>query len=158
MTEKTSPRPRETYAELHNAQLRRQMILDHLIAHPQTTFYELAAALAAHWSEFGLRGALGGMQTRGEIAYTGKPRNRQYTALVTATLSAEEIITRHRDKNRRAYQKRIADLPPKSPRGAQAAAANDEPWRYVHKPGQSRSEGGQGAVRARVYVNCQQNY
>lgn len=30
--------------------------------------------------------------------------------------------------------------------------------RYVHTPGQHRPSGGQGAVRARVYPNCHQNY
>lgn len=160
----TRKRRRETYDTLRNAQRRRQAILDYLHAYPSAMFIDIAAHMARlGWPVVELRGTLAGMRQRREITYAGRAPQYAYTALVDVTRSADAIIDDARRKNRDAYRQRAAQrvpMPRLNARVPKSPPPKTEPWLTVHKAGESNNKnaGGQGAVRPRVHVNCQQHY
>lgn len=132
-------------AQLERARIRRQNILDTLNqSESGLTFAQLFDAMPPvdpPYTHVSMRGAITYMLNRCEIAASGTPRERIYIALVASTHIVESAA---------ASRKRLRDDAKKQ--------ATSEPWRYIHKPGKYKSQGGQGAVRQPVYVNCQQFY
>jgi len=160
--------------KLKRAEARRQAILDYLLANPWSSFEQLTAALQAMPNQpegitpMSMRAAVAAMSQKREISSTGTPRNRRYISVVAKTESAEAIRQNHLDRQKRnnmkhserwseEYRKRKAEKAGKQQEPANAKPTT-EPWRTVHRSGDipeiTKNQRGQGAVRARVYVNC----
>ena len=153
---------------LKRAEVRRQKILDMLHENPGMSGGSLVQALPEYKYE-SMRGAIANMLAKAEIAGTGPKRAQCYFPLVKTTHTAESVRAAKLARTNATNGKRITD-PEKlkaqrerkrleRARERQQAA---EPWRTVHivraddKPIQK--QGGQGALRRDVTVNCQQNY
>lgn len=125
---------------------RRQMILDCLNATPGAQMGEIVAFLAARSDSGNAANTVRTMAARRELRFEGNARTRRYFALAETTRSAEECVA-IREANLAAANAARRREPVDGP----ATAA-----RYVHKPGKHpiKNQGGQGACRPRVYVNC----
>lgn len=127
---------------------RRQLILDHLNAHPGAQMPDIRAWLSANGDTGNAANTLRTMADWSELRFDGDARRRRYYALVETTRSAEESIA-IREANLAAAN---AARQSEATRTAFLAGAA----RTVHTPGKRPipNQGGQGACRARVYVNC----
>lgn len=131
------------------AAARRQLILDYLLDHPGALMGEIGAHLAAHGDHGNAFNTLRTMADWSELRFEGNARSRRYFALAAKTRSAEEC--------KAIREANLAAANAAKQRNTEAAEARPaEQGRYVHKPGAHpiRNQGGQGAARARVYVNC----
>ena len=122
---------------------RRQMILDCIRATPGAHMGEIGAYLSARGDHGNASNTVRTMADWRELRFEGVSRTRRYFALVTTTRSAGECVA-IREINLAAFnaaRHRESSVP---------AAA-----RYVHKPGEHPlpDQGGQGSLRAPVYVN-----
>ncbi len=160
--------------KLRRAEARRQAILDYLLANPWCGFDQLVSGLQAlphppHGiTPVNMRGAIANMTKKREIAASGSPRNRSYIAVAARTETAEAIRQSHLDRQKRNNLKnseRYSNLyrERKAAKDAEKQARatpkpTTEPWRTVHRSGDipeiTKNQRGQGAVRARVFVNC----
>ncbi len=152
--------------KLRRAEARRQSILDYLLANPWVGFEQVTTALQAMpnppegLTPMSMRASIAAMSQKNEIASSGPPRNRNYIAVITKTESAESIRQNHLARQKRNNSKNL------DRRGTKPGKAKDkkdtpetsEPWRTVHRSGDipeiTKNQRGQGAVRARVFVNC----
>lgn len=142
-------------AKLLASAQRRQLILDCINARPGAVMGEIVDYLAAH-DDTGNSGCAANtirtMTDWGEIRHEGKSRSRRYYPIVRTTRSAEEC------KERREIQ--LAEANAARHNVAAADTGKNRPGYYRHKPQEHPHprQGGQGALRRTVYVNCQQNY
>lgn len=159
-------------ATLQRAQDRRQKILDLLHQTPMMT----AAALLQAMPEYtlaNLRGSIANMMAKSEISVSGPKREHTYIALAKTTHSAASVLESKYARNRVGNAKRdpeTTNAARERKRFLEAERAKrkrekeiaSQPWRTVHivasdaKP--IPNQGGQGALRRDVTVNCQQNY
>jgi len=121
---------------------RRQLILDCLAATPGAPMGEIVAYLSARGDTGSAANTVRTMADWRELRFEGTARSRRYFALVATTRSAKKCIAM-----------REASL------AAANAAKRREPESTtgsVHKPGRHpiKNQGGQGACRARVHINC----
>lgn len=133
---------------------RRQLILDLLHAAPGAQMPEIRAHLAAYGDTGNAANTLRTMADWRELRFEGDARSRRYYALVATTRSADESVAireancaaanaaRKREATRRQADGRISTQPYSG--------------RIVHTSGAHPipNQGGQGACRPRVYVNC----
>jgi hypothetical protein len=156
------------------AMQRRQSVLDYLNAHPKSGFDDLLRALGHQIDEPQLCGALIAMVKRRELASSGPAKERIFIALKTVTMSVDEVLEAQRQRKRANYRRHaerisISNKNRKKERRAtreaapkpEQATANDAPGHYRHYPGKGGPlgyQGGQGACRPAVYVNCEQHY
>lgn len=152
--------------KLLRAQLRRQAMLDYLLAHPMATFEAVLEAVMAHQppldgvSHMSLRGAVVSMLRKREIAATGHPRERRYVALVSITESAESLRANHlaRQKaNNAKYDQIRLERKAKEKKPTNSAINTWNGGSIRHEGGtlpQDANQRGQGALRPRVYVNA----
>lgn len=137
---------------LRENEARRQTILDYLNTNGPTLAHGLRHLIDMPVRQ--LRTSLQTMKQRGEVAITGSQQKTIYIALKTVTESAEKlhaaIQTSYEKKRGSEYKKPDAPAAPKI----------TAPWLYIHKPSINPipNQGGQGALRRTVFVNCQQNY
>jgi hypothetical protein len=159
-------------ATLMRSQERRQKMLDLLHATPGLDASGLIAALPEYTLE-SVRGAIANMLAKSEIAATGPKRDRKYFALVTTTHSAASVLEAKYARNRvgnakrdpetvnQARERKRATEAKRAQRQREREAAA-QPWRTVHivRPDDPpiKNQGGQGAVRSRVFVNCHTEY
>lgn len=124
-------------SQVESAALRRQQILDYLLANPGAKMAAIGACLGSE-SRSLHHNTVHTMIEWGEIRVEGKPRCRRYWALVETTRPASEVEQVRLDNVRRANKARQAQRVMRSLR---------QRGRYVHVPGQPiRNQGGQGCV------------
>lgn len=159
-------------ATLQRAEERRQKILDLLNASPGLDY----PGIQQHMPEYpptSMRGAIANMLAKREIAAAGPKRGHVYFALVKTTHSAESVIDAKRARNQignskrdpetlnaARERKRIAEAKRQQRKRDKELAA--QPWRTVHivkaDDPPLKNQGGQGALRRNVFINCEQNY
>lgn len=127
---------------------RRQMILDFLLANPGALMPNIRAWLAAHGDTGHASNTIRTMADWSELRFDGESHRRRYFALTETTRSAEESIAM-REAN-------LAAANALKKRDAETRAPASYAGRYIHKPGKHPipNQGGQGACRASVHVNC----
>lgn len=122
----------------------RQQILDWLHVNPNNSAKAIGIGIAEGRNR--VESSLRMMTARGEIVKIGHGITTVYRAIATTTISADEVIEEMREKRKKS--------------GGKAEKARSEHGR-VTKPGyyaqrggnwQSKSEGGQGALRQAVGV------
>jgi len=140
---------RTKYDILLENQHRRQAILDHLHTVGPLTTKQIAAYLGM--PDTRVSTTLGDMQYRREVVNVGMRGKATWAALTSTTVSAvdvQEKIVRAVVANNKAKM-RDGHTPDK------------QPWRTVHIGGslpKTSDQGGQGALRPTVYVNCCTHY
>lgn len=159
-------------ATLQRAQERRQTILDLLNATPGMNTAGLLQSMP-EYTLANLRGSIANMLAKREIASSGSKRDHVYLALVQTTHSAASVLEAKYARNRVGNEKRdpktmnaarerkrIAEA--KRAQRKREAELAAQPWRTVHIVKHDdpplKNQGGQGALRRDVFVNCQQNY
>lgn len=125
-------------SQVETAAARRQQILDFLLANPGAKMAAIGASLESA-SRSRHHNTVRTMIEWGEVRVKGKPRCRQYWALVETTRPASEVEQVKLDNVRRANRAKQAQ---------RVMRALRRRGRYVHVPGQQiRSQGGQGAIQ-----------
>lgn len=136
-------------------QHRRQAVLDALHEQPGQTAQQLAAAIGVPAKL--MIGSLHTMRNRGEVKSSGTHSAMVFVALVDTTVSAQSLY----DATAKGREERQRESEAMGIKTRHEPEPN-EPWRYVHKGGCARAtdagQGGQGAIRPRVYVNSSHNY
>lgn len=132
-----------------SAARRRQIILDFLCERPGAKMREISAHVSGIGDPANTSNTIRTMCDWREIRHEGNHGSRRYYALVATTRSAEECKSM-RDANLAAANAL------KQQSAAQSAASQNTPGHYVHKPGKNPTpnQGGQGALRATVYIKC----
>lgn len=158
---------------LKRAEVRRQKILDMLHATPGMGGGDIVIAMPEYTFE-SIRGAIANMLAKREIAGTWPKRAQTYIALVKTTESAESVraarLARTKEHNKRnrdpeyqaAYREKKRQAEAKRAQRKHEAKLAAEPWRTIHivraDDPPLKNQGGQGALRRDVTVNCGQNY
>ena len=126
----------------------RQTILDHLHAHPFRSCTQIADETGI--SRNASHSCIRYMHLSGEIIKHGSGKQVRYTASAKTTITADQVVAAVRAKRVKNDEER-ADV--------KRGKAKDEPWLYRNRPDHPdhvapTNQGGQGALRARVYVGA----
>jgi hypothetical protein len=135
------------------AAARRQMILDFLHANPGAKMGVIGTHLFGEKeSRSRHHNTIHTMLDWGEVRMEGPARSRKYWALASITRSAVDVHTACMHNADQLNSERRAD---KVRRAMRSNAGL-----YVHTPSKHpiTNQGGQGALRRTIFVNCNQNY
>lgn len=133
--------------QVERAAHRRQQVLDFLNANPGARMGAIGECLFGEMpSRSRHHNTVRTMIDAGEVRFEGVARVRRYWANVKTTRSAADVqLAKEAAINRKNEEAKV-----------KARITNSSYGIYVHKPGENRhgkpGEGGQGAIRGRVYA------
>lgn len=135
-------------SQLEIAAERRQRILDFLNRNPGARMDRIGGHLRRLGDHGNAHNTIRTMAEWGEIRFEGSPRTRRYYAIAGITRSADE-----------SREMRIRNVAEANEKRHQAKVVESLSCKgVVHHPGKHPipGQGGQGAVRQRVSINCSQ--
>ena len=138
------------------AETRRQRYLDYITENPGVIATEIQKHMIETYGDKAkTTNTTRTMCAMGELRTApAKPQGYRYYATANKTISAREMAIRHREANDRINEAKRNGAKPLN-----VQQKNDEPWLYRNRPDHPdhvapTNQGGQGALRARVYVGA----
>jgi len=138
------------------AMQKRQLVLDFLNAHPNAGYKDICAATTMNNKHFGLSAMLALMRRRGEIDRVlvhGAKVASWFAKVVTTANAFDEEYARRRTENRDRRAAEQATEARLLADGKLTTTGKVRVVRLLDKP-PYRNQGGQGALRARVAIEC----